>query len=183
MSKADVYITYTNLLENDEVFDEIYRSVPRYRQEKADAYRFMKDKRLSLAAGYLLSHALKNRGLSESELIYSVTENGHPFFINAENLHFSISHSGEMAMCIISDNPVGCDVEILAGNEDIDLKRWTAMESYLKATDSVIDELLDFEPSDATGFEILELNVGEKYKSSVCVTAGTDVEVHFVSRL
>lgn len=178
-----MYITYTHLLENDKVFDEIYRSVPRYRKEKVNAYRFIKDKRLSLAAGYLLSYALKKRGLNESELICSVTENGHPYFVNAENLHFSLSHSGEMAMCIISDTPVGCDVEILAGNEDMDLKRWTAMESYLKATDGVLDELLDFEPSDVTGYKISELNVGEKYKSSVCVVEGTDVEVHFLNRL
>ena len=57
------------------------------------------------------------------------------------------------------------------------------MESYLKATDGVLDELLDFEPSDVTGYKISELNVGEKYKSSVCVVEGTDVEVHFLNRL
>lgn len=183
MSKADVYIIYTHFLENDKVFDEIYRSVPEYRREKVDSFRFIKDKRLSLAAGYLLSHALKKRGLNESELIYSVTENGHPFFSNAEDLHFSISHSGEMAMCIVSDTPVGCDVEKIAGNEDMDLNQWTAMESYLKATDGILDELLDFQPSLVTGYAFSELNVDEKYKSLVCVVEGTDIEVHFLSRL
>ena len=140
MNDVRVYIASTDYLSDPAVYSKVYSL------RKVDSFRFEKDKRASLAAGHLLSKALSDIGVDESGLILEVTPNGHPFFRNRQDIHFSLSHSGNRAMCVISDSPVGCDVEIIEENGDVDLDRWTAMESYLKATDGVIDELLDFQP-------------------------------------
>lgn len=38
-------------------------------------------------------------------------ERGKPYFSNLPELHFSVSHSGNVWICAFSDHPVGCDIE------------------------------------------------------------------------
>lgn len=176
--EAIVYIIDTEFLKDPEVFRRIYSEMPEYRRKKIDAYCFDKDKRLSLAAGFLLSEALRSAGICESELSLSVTANGRPYFRDQPDVNFSLSHSGSRAMCVLAAGPVGCDVEQIAGNEDIDLYRWTVMESYLKATDGVIDELLSFDPNTDTDYEFHEILRNDGYRYMVCAKKGVSVIVH-----
>jgi 4'-phosphopantetheinyl transferase len=39
------------------------------------------------------------------------TENGKPFFPDIENVHFSVSHSGQMWICLMADSCVGIDIQ------------------------------------------------------------------------
>lgn len=41
------------------------------------------------------------------------TENGKPYFRNWPDLYFNLSHSGQWAMCALSDAPVGVDIEVV----------------------------------------------------------------------
>lgn len=43
-------------------------------------------------------------------------EGGKPFFSDYENLHFNLSHSGDLALCALDGAPVGVDIQIV--------KRW-----------------------------------------------------------
>lgn len=38
---------------------------------------------------------------------------GKPFFVSHPECHFSLSHSGELALCALSDKPVGADLELI----------------------------------------------------------------------
>ena len=38
---------------------------------------------------------------------------GKPFFRKQPELHFNLSHSGSLALCALSDAPVGVDIEVL----------------------------------------------------------------------
>ena len=38
-------------------------------------------------------------------------KNGKPYFDSKPDIHFSISHSGDYAMCAFSDNPIGADIQ------------------------------------------------------------------------
>ncbi len=40
-------------------------------------------------------------------------EHGKPFFPTQPELYFSLSHSGGMALCALSDHPVGVDIELV----------------------------------------------------------------------
>ena len=109
--KTMVYIFDTKVLEDKERFDALYKTVPLYRQQKVDAYSSAPEKRLCLGTGLVFSHAIRQAGFSESELKIAYGENGKPYFKNDLDFHFSLSHSGERAMCAVSDEPIGCDVD------------------------------------------------------------------------
>lgn len=123
------------------------------RREKVLRFRFEKDRRLCLGAGLLLAHALRHAGAYDLSL--SCLPHGKPVLKNQADLHFNLSHSGTLAVCAVSDQPVGADVEILqaadpgvaamcfraderAWMEQSDApeqaftRLWTRKESYLK---------------------------------------------------
>lgn len=124
----------TSELVNEDAFERALGAVSDYRREKALAYRFAQDKRLSLLAGLLLDVLLQERGLRERDMSYVLEENGRPLFSEHEDLHFSLAHSGEMAVAALSDAPVGIDVECLSGfpHDLAEPREWTKMESVGK---------------------------------------------------
>ena len=68
-----------------------------------------KDKLLSLGAGLLLYYLLEQEHISDKRLDATVC--GKPKLAAAEKPQFNLSHSGEYAVCALSDKPVGVDIE------------------------------------------------------------------------
>lgn len=66
----------------------------------------------SLGAGVLLSIALSQYGISEKAIETETLPHGKPY-IPGDSFHFNLSHSGDYALCVYDDAPVGCDVQIL----------------------------------------------------------------------
>ncbi|MBR4456386.1 MAG: 4'-phosphopantetheinyl transferase superfamily protein [Solobacterium sp.] len=122
------------------------------RKEKVLSYRFESGRILSLGAGLLLELSLKEAGLTDFTL--AAEPYGKPYPVHG-GLHFSLSHSGTMAVCAISSLPVGADVELIrpirfrsvlrffhpdevkqiesAESEEMEFTRiWTRKESYGK---------------------------------------------------
>ena len=128
--KTMVYIFDTKVLRDKKIFDEMYRKMPEYRRKKIDAYQTDAEKRLCLGTGVVFSHAIEAAGFSEDELKIAYSESGKPYFKNDLDFHFSLSHSQERAMCAVSDEPIGCDVEQISLDRDTDM--WTRLESYAK---------------------------------------------------
>ena len=86
----------TSLL-NQDVYQEYYKNVPVWRQEKADKIRFAEDKALSVGAWTLYEKMKKAYNLKD-------------------DAPFNLSHSGNYVLCSVEDsgNPsvmVGCDLE------------------------------------------------------------------------
>lgn len=83
--------------------------------EKKNRIMNMKNKRaseLSLVANALAKFAIKNTfGIPIKEQLFAVGQHGKPFLKNTNNVYFSISHSGTMAVCAVSDCMVGVDVQ------------------------------------------------------------------------
>ena len=99
-------------------------------------------------------------GLLTSPFEILRTENGKPCLEGAP-LFFSVSHSGDKALIVICDRPVGADLEIvkkrkyssvlarfseqekkeITGTEDF-LSHWTAREAYIKMLGSTLIERL-----------------------------------------
>lgn len=67
------------------------------------------DKRRSLA-GLILLRRLINKNFKTDEYSFSYNENGKPLL---DFCYFSISHSGEYSVCVVSDVPVGVDIELV----------------------------------------------------------------------
>lgn len=164
--KTMVYIFDTKVLEDKKLFDALYKEVPEYRQKKVDSYASEADKRACLGTGVVFSHAIKEAGFSESELKIAYGENGKPYFKNDLDFHFCLSHSVDRAMCAVSDEPIGCDVERISDDKDTDL--WTRLESYAKATDIPLFQLMNQKSPFSGDWLFKEVDLKDGYKYMTC---------------
>lgn len=138
--------------ENHSLFNRLYHSVHPVRKAKIDALRYAEDKFLSLGAGILLKVALQDAGYNYENARFIRNEWGRPMLSDGA-FSFSLSHSGNYAMCAVSDREIGCDVQkrraihrsvvqrlfseeekrqIDAGGEEAFCRIWSLKESYLK---------------------------------------------------
>jgi len=140
--------------------DDALTLLSKRRRDKTLRYRFERGKMLSAGAGLLLDNMLHAHGLRERDMRYVEGEHGKPAFELHPELHFSLSHSGNLVACAMGDMPVGVDVQtivtardslvnyIMSDSEksqlqalkDLDAKNayftllWTLKECYAKAT-------------------------------------------------
>lgn len=163
-----IYIASTKPLYEENLFKKLYATVPDYRKKKVDSYSTPKDKCLSLGAGLLLSKALADAGYDEEELEYSFRESGMPYFKNAPEIQFSLSHSENRVMCGISLNPIGVDVEKVIDKKPVEYQQWTRMESYAKATNTSLADLLGGVTIFNTEFNFMAPDPQDGYIYSVC---------------
>lgn len=132
--------------------------VPPHRMARLLAYKNRADYNRGLAAELLLYYALnKEFGLKHDEFTINRTEKGKPYLTDHEDIHFSISHSGDYAAVALSGKECGIDIErirpvsfdlvrrFFSDREIAFLERfgerdfvphffelWSAKESYLK---------------------------------------------------
>ena len=162
------YIDVTQF-EDETLFREKLSLLSPYRQQKIALLRHEKDKNRSLGAGVALDHALEMYGLRERSVEYEFGEWGKPSLKYHPNIHFSLSHSGDYAICSIGDRAIGNDIEIIKqgrlkvadrffAQEELNwmyavqdeteitnrmFRIWTMKESFLKATGKGISLPLD----------------------------------------
>lgn len=110
------------------ISDNEYSEIAEYFPEtalKIKNYR-LDDKKRTLAGRILLRKMIKKRyGIEDFTL--SFNENGKP---TLDFCFFSISHSGDIAVCAVSDYPVGADVQYMSGFKKRDrYMLFTASES------------------------------------------------------
>lgn len=159
LPEITVYAAEVSPLNDEAVFRTAYSMVTRERQERADRYVFRKDKNLCVAAELLLRKALSEigGGLSQPDFFYG--KYGKPY-LKGENMpFFSLSHSGDYAVCAVGGTELGCDIEkigtagldiakrffsegeaariVSAGTEEesaeLFCRFWTLKESFIKA--------------------------------------------------
>ena len=109
-----IYFANVQCLEKPSVFEGFFIHMNHIRQQKINRVKQLSDKRLSLGAGILLRYALEKEGLDYSKLDFEVSQNEKPIIVSNENdviVYFNLSHSKNMVMCVISDKPVGCDIQ------------------------------------------------------------------------
>lgn len=154
-----VYAASVAPLADDRLYAAAYGAVTEARRRKTDRYLRAEDRRLSLGVELLLAHALKAAGRGGLPPELGCGRYGKPCLPDG-SLRFSLSHTGEYAVCAVADRELGCDAERLA---EADLKLaerffcpeeaadiaaqptreerdrlffryWTLKESFMKAT-------------------------------------------------
>lgn len=127
-----------------------------YRLEGLSALLPEEKRRQSIGAELLLMRALADQGEElRLPLQIEADEKGKPRLLNS-HIQFNLSHSGPYAACVLSDVPVGLDLQVKSPCKDALLRRcfcraeqeyidsspdrdeafseiWTQKESYLKA--------------------------------------------------
>lgn len=152
---VELYLIHTDFLDEEQVFQKKLQQVSEGRREKVLSYKIREDQKRSLAAGLLLEQILNERGYSGD--IVATEKNGKLYLPGVDNFFFSLSHSGEYAACVVSDVPVGVDIqqkretraniarrffqceeaerierETQEKQAELFFRYWTGKESYLK---------------------------------------------------
>lgn len=100
---------------DDHIWDfylqEALEAVSPQRRTYALRYRQERDQRLCIAAYRLLQQALwQEHGMAQvPEFYYNAA--GKPLLNGHPEIHFSLSHCHQAVACVLSDQPVGIDVE------------------------------------------------------------------------
>lgn len=147
-------------------FRAVMPLIPKWRLDKAMAYRFDIDRFLCAKSFMLLEEMLRqDYGLGCCPE-FSYGDNGKPYFRDYPDIFFSISHCHKGIACAVMDRPVGIDIEEIQYDEELakaifnaeELEAvrgaddpaekftefWTRKESFLKLTgEGLRDNLKD----------------------------------------
>lgn len=107
----NLYYANIDVFEDKAIYEYALNRVDKKRREKVQRCKNKIDKKRSLLAGLLLRQGLEELGYSFETLEFSVTETGKPYVKSDVSIQFSISHAGDYVCCILSDEPVGVDIE------------------------------------------------------------------------
>ncbi len=173
---------------SDDDFLKLYNESDERRKKKADRLRKKPLKKLSIAAGQLARQAIAIELKTTPENVrFRIGTNGKPY-VEEKNIEFSISHSGDIAVCAVSDAPVGIDIEqirdvninvakrLFTADEQmyvfekwsISKQRfyevWTRKEAYVKKLGKTIS---DFPSFSTMGMTSIETHIRDRYIVSV----------------
>ena len=113
------------------------------RREQALKFKFEQGQRLCVLAYQLLKQGLREEyGIIENP-VFEYNEHGKPMIVGHPEIFFNLSHCKEAAICVVSDQPVGVDVEsVRSFNES--LVRYTMNETEVKEIESAEDQAVAF---------------------------------------
>lgn len=196
-----VYIIENSNLFTSEEIAFMSKKIPDNRLERAERYHHTVDKNNCIAACFLLRYGLlKSFGIKAlPEIVYNKYRK--PFFKDS-GISFSISHSGTIVCCGISEGKIGVDVQdIVSKYQDIlyyvmstsevkiinaskspaaDFTEfWTFKESYCKYLGTGIwDSLSDLDFSDVSGgvLKYNNINFRSEPLKDCFITACSDAE-------
>ena len=98
---------------DDKVLNAALLNASPFRRQKYDTIKNEIGKLQVIANTYLLNKCLNEIGLNEKDMEYIVEKNGKLKFANAPEVHFNLSHSKNMSLAVVSDKPVGCDIQFV----------------------------------------------------------------------
>lgn len=101
------YLNVQNLSQAQ--YDAAYEGLSPSRKRHIDRLRRPEDRKRSLAADILVEKLLKEHWKLTGCVLHR-RENGAPYLTGCD-LCVSISHSGELVACAVSEQPVGIDIE------------------------------------------------------------------------
>lgn len=84
--------------------------LPRWRRRRYERLRYAPARMESLVAGLLWRYVMEKQGMPPDEPV-KFLQAGKPIFTERDDMYFSLSHSGQYAMCAVSDQLVGADVQ------------------------------------------------------------------------
>ena len=117
--------------------DEALRDISEQRREQALKFKHEQGQRLCVLAYQLLKKGLQQEyGIIENP-IFEYNEHGKPSIVGHPEICFNLSHCKEAVVCVVSDQPVGVDVESIREYKE-SLVRYTMND----------EEIREIEPSE-----------------------------------
>ena len=96
--------------------------LPDWRKQQVESFRFLSD-RLQCAKAYILLKSLieEVQGKHVPHPSFEYGQYGKPTLSNFPYLHFNMSHCHKAVICVLSNVPVGCDIEEIPNELDSDI--------------------------------------------------------------
>ena len=111
--------------------DEALRDISEQRREQALKFKHEQGQRLCVLAYQLLKKGLQQEyGITENP-IFEYNEHGKPSIVGHPDICFNLSHCKEAVVCVISDQPVGVDVESIREYKE-SLVRYTMNDEEIR---------------------------------------------------
>lgn len=192
-----VFYADASVFSNIALFEAAFKNLCSENQEKAKRLKFKEDKNLFVASRLVFEEALKGFPFYNGSEKIEKAKNGKPYFKNNSYVHFSLSHSGSIALCTVSDKNIGADVQlmcdfkegicrryflkeeadyVLKAKTDCEKKErffriWTLKEAYSKMTGGGLGSFRDF------GIQINNtISIATKFGISPASFAEFDIE-------
>ncbi len=107
------------------------------RRQQALRFRHEQGQRLCVLAYRLLQQGLRQEyGIVEPP-VFDYGPHGKPYIVGHPEIHFNLSHCREAALCVVSDRPVGADVESIRSYSPL-LLRHTMNEAEIQQIESSV---------------------------------------------
>ena len=95
-------------------FDALMHLVSSEKQKRINQFYFIRDAWNCLLGDVLTRVELsRTTGLSNNQLEFSTNAYGKPFLTTKTHIHYNISHTGNFIACVLADDPVGIDMELI----------------------------------------------------------------------
>ena len=145
-----------DLVSAEQLEAEMLPLLPDWRRKQALQFKHTLGQVLCAKAFLLLQEGLRKDYGYEGPISFGYIANGKPVLRERPDIHFSLSHCKEGVLCVIDDQPVGCDIESVERNvtqslisyccnekeqaeianvihpEEAFIKLWTQKESIIK---------------------------------------------------
>lgn len=129
-------------------------------------------RRLRIAADHLCrTAAAEALGLSPAEVKFGKNEHGKPI---TDGMEFNLSHSGDIAVCAVSDKPVGIDIEAVREIRPDAAKRFASAEEleYIGGDQRRLFEIWTLKEA---YFKCVGTGIGSDIKSVTFTVNGDDI--------
>ena len=87
------------------------------RREQCLRFKHEQGRKTCAAAYLLLCEALRKEYGIEEPPIFEYGDHGKPSLVGLPHIHFNLSHCRVAAICVVSDKPVGVDIEAVVAVE------------------------------------------------------------------
>ena len=113
-----IYVADVREIVSEQELWESCKLLSEERREQVQKYRNFDDKRRCVCAGLLLEFGLRQYGFTLCDDVNDKTKAhiatglyGKPYLLDAEEVHFNLSHSGSYVAGTFADSEVGIDIE------------------------------------------------------------------------
>ncbi len=113
------------------------------RREQALKFKYALGRQTCAAVYLLLREGLqKEYGITEPP-VFEYAEHGKPSIVGHPEIHFNMSHCRVGALCVLSDRPVGVDIESIREYKD-SLVRYTMNDAEVRQIEQAEQPALEF---------------------------------------
>ena len=113
------------------------------RRQQALKFKYELGRKTCAMAYLLLCEALRREyGITELP-VFEYGEHGKPFIVGHPDIHFNFSHCREAVLCVVSDRPVGADVESIREYKE-SLARYTMNDEELERIQKALRPDVEF---------------------------------------